>query len=102
MHVVAIGNTLYLVVAGDGNVDMSEGGVCVAESNHRDVHIGSLSHRLVVNAWVSHNQQAWLTVGSLNMEEKKKAGPTQIFHFQIHQNHSLLLMLAPSKNERGS
>lgn len=76
MHVVVIGTTLYLVVAGDGNVDVPEGGVCVTESNHRDVHIGSLSHRLVVNAWVSHNQQAWLTVGSLNMEEEKKAGPT--------------------------
>ena len=55
----------YLVVAWDANVNMTNRGVAVAESNNWDVHVGSFSDRLVINAWVSHNQQTGLSVSSL-------------------------------------
>lgn len=74
---------LYLVVAGDGDIDVSERRVCVAQSDGGDVHVGSLSQRLVVSTRVSHNQEAGLSEGSLNLigectgrESSSKGGGT--------------------------
>ena len=58
-----------LVVAWDGNIHIFQGAVSVAQGNHRDVDIGSLSDGLVVSARVSHYQQAGLTEGSLSKIE---------------------------------
>ena len=55
----------YLVVARDGDVDVSGRGVGVAQSDDRDVDVGGLSYRLVVHAWVRHYQHTGLTECSL-------------------------------------
>lgn len=57
----------YLVVAGDGDINISERRVSVAQSDGGDVHIRSLSQRLVVSTRVGHNQEAGLPEGSLNL-----------------------------------
>lgn len=49
-----------LVVGGDGNVNPVEGGVRVAESDHGDVHVGSLGQALVVKTGVAHDDKAGL------------------------------------------
>mmetsp|Transcript_76566 Transcript_76566/g.155408 ORF Transcript_76566/g.155408 Transcript_76566/m.155408 type:complete len:344 (+) Transcript_76566:305-1336(+) len=51
---------LALVVGGDGNIDVGEGGVGVAERDHRHVHVRRLAHGLVVQQGVGHDQQARL------------------------------------------
>ena len=48
---------LALVIGRDGDVDVRNRGVCVAERDHRDVHVRRLAHRLVVRARVGHDQQ---------------------------------------------
>lgn len=53
---------LRLVVGGDGNVDVAEGGVGVAEGNDGDVHVGRLTDGLVVNAGVGDDDEARLLV----------------------------------------
>mmetsp|Transcript_11386 Transcript_11386/g.16870 ORF Transcript_11386/g.16870 Transcript_11386/m.16870 type:complete len:267 (-) Transcript_11386:9-809(-) len=53
---------LALVVAGDGNVDMLQGGVSVTQGNDRDVGVGSLLHGLAVHAGVSDDEQTRLQV----------------------------------------
>lgn len=58
---------LYLIVAGDGDIDVSERRVCVAQSDGGNVHIRSLSQRLVVSTRVCHDQEAGLPEGSLNL-----------------------------------
>ena len=49
-----------LVVDRDGNVNVLEGGVRVAQSNDGDVHVGGLLHGLVVRAGVGDDEQAGL------------------------------------------
>lgn len=57
----------YLVVAGDGDIDVSERRVGVAQSDGGNVHIRSFGQRLVVSTRVSHDQEAGLPEGSLNL-----------------------------------
>jgi len=56
-----------LVVAGNGNINISQWRVGVAEGNDWDVYIGSFTHRLVVSAGIGDNQQTWLTESSLDL-----------------------------------
>ena len=51
---------LSLVVGRDGDVHMVEGGISVAESNHRDVHVRRLADGLVISAGVREDDQAGL------------------------------------------
>lgn len=57
----------YLVVAWDGNVNVSQRGVCVAEGNGWDVDVRGFSQRLVVSARICHDQEAGLPESSLNL-----------------------------------
>uniref|UniRef100_A0A7R9VPR5 Uncharacterized protein n=1 Tax=Pseudictyota dubia TaxID=2749911 RepID=A0A7R9VPR5_9STRA len=52
---------LVLVVARDGDVNVTERGVRVAESDDGDVDVGSLLHRLVVLAGVADDEDTGLT-----------------------------------------
>lgn len=52
----------WLVVGGDSDVDVSQWGVRVTQSNDRDVNIGCLSDSLMISSRVCDNQQTWLTV----------------------------------------
>lgn len=58
---------MHLVVAGDGNVDVSEGRVGVAERDGGNVYVRSFSQRLVVGTGVSYDQEAGLPEGRLNL-----------------------------------
>lgn len=49
-----------LVVRGDGDVDELEGGIGVAEGNHGDVDVGSLTDGLVINTGVGNDDEAGL------------------------------------------
>ena len=49
-----------LVVGGDGNINPIEWGVRVAEGNDWDVHVGSLSQGLVVQAGVANDHESGL------------------------------------------
>lgn len=57
----------YLVVAWDGNVDVSQRGVGVAEGNGWDVDVRGFSQRLVVSTRICHDQEAGLPESSLNL-----------------------------------
>ncbi|KAG5457891.1 MAG: hypothetical protein BJ554DRAFT_1989, partial [Olpidium bornovanus] len=52
------------VVAGNCDVNEAEGGVRVAESDGRDVHVRSLLDGLLVSAWVGHDHEARLLEGA--------------------------------------
>lgn len=54
---------LGLVVGGDGNIAELEAGVGVAEGDHGDVDIGSLTDGLVVDAGVGDNNETGLLEG---------------------------------------
>lgn len=58
---------LGLVIGRDGNVHIGQSGVCVAEGNGWDVHVGRLLDGLVVCARVCHNQQPRLLKVLLNL-----------------------------------
>lgn len=53
---------LGFVVGGDGNINPVKGGVGVAKGNNGDVHVGSLSEGLMVEAGVAHNNESRLEV----------------------------------------
>ena len=76
-HVRDESNKAHLVVARDGDVDVSSRRVGVAQSDDGDVDVGRLRHRLVVHAWVRHDQHARLTVSSL-----------QTHHIDVHSQIS--------------
>jgi len=57
----------HLVVAGDGDVHVSQGRVGVAKRNAGDVDVGRLSQRLVVGTGVRHDQEAGLPEGGLDL-----------------------------------
>ncbi len=57
----------YLVVAWNGNVDVSQWGVGVAESNGWDVDVRGFGQRLMVSARIGHDQEAGLPESSLNL-----------------------------------
>ena len=61
------GPRAYLVVAGDGDVHVSQGRVGVAERDAGDVDVGGLSQGLVVGTGVRHDQEAGLPEGSLDL-----------------------------------
>ena len=61
------GPRAYLVVAGDGNVHVSQGRVGVAERDAGDVDVGGLSQGLVVGTGVRHDQEAGLPEGRLDL-----------------------------------
>ncbi len=63
---ISLNKQTNLVVAGDGNVHVAQRRVRVAEGNHGDVDIRPLRHRLVVQAWVRHDEQTRLTKRSLS------------------------------------
>jgi len=65
---------LALVVGGDGDVDVAEGRVGVAESNNGDVDVRSLTDRLVVGARVGDNQQARLEETLLDLVSEGTGG----------------------------
>lgn len=57
----------YLVVAWNGDVDVSERGVGVAEGDGGDVDVRGLSQRLVVGTGVCDDQEAGLPEGCLDL-----------------------------------
>jgi hypothetical protein len=69
-----------LVVARDGNVDVTEGRVGVAKSNGGEVDIRSLSERLVVLEGISNEQQTGLVVIGLDVVGERTGGETASNH----------------------
>ena len=69
---------LYLVVAGDGDVHVSEGRVGVAHGDSGDVDVGGLSQGLVVGTGVCHDQEAGLTESSLDLIGEGSGGKTTV------------------------
>ena len=63
----SVEDSTCLIVGWDGNIHMRQRGVCVTESNCRDVHVGGLFDRLVISARVGHNQQPRLLKLLLNL-----------------------------------
>jgi len=57
----------HLVVAGDGNVHISQWRVGVAQGNGGDVDVGCLSQWLMVSARIRHNEEAGLPESSLDL-----------------------------------
>lgn len=57
----------YLVVAGNGNVDVSQRSVCVAQGDGRDVDVRGFRQRLMVSTRIGHDQEAGLSESSLNL-----------------------------------
>ncbi len=57
----------YLVVAWDGDVNISQRGVCVAECNGWDVDVRGFCQRLMVSARICNDQEAGLPESSLNL-----------------------------------
>lgn len=60
-----------LVVTGDSNVNKSQRRLGVAESNNRDVDIGSLSDWLMVSVRVGDNKETRFTECSLKLKIKE-------------------------------
>ena len=50
----------HVIVAWNGEIDAAQRRVCVAESNHRDIHERSLPNCLMIDARVSHDEQSRL------------------------------------------
>jgi hypothetical protein len=65
-----------LGVAWDGDVDVLQWTVGVAESDDRDVDVGSLSDGLVIRQWVGDDQQAWFTESLLGLIGERTRGET--------------------------
>lgn len=63
-----------LVVAWDGNVDVTERSVGVAEGDDGDVGVGSLTDGLVVDSWVSDNNDSGLLEGSDDLVSEGTGG----------------------------
>ena len=59
-----------LVIAWDGDVDVLQAGVGVAEGDDRDVDVRGLGDGLVIDTWVSADQDAGLTEGGLVLVSK--------------------------------
>ena len=57
----------HLVVAGDGDVHVSQGRVGVAERDAGDVDVGGLRQGLMVGTGVSHDQETGLPEGRLDL-----------------------------------
>jgi len=57
----------HLVVTGDSNVNISQWRVSVAQSDGRDVDVGSLSQWLMVSTRVCHNQETGLAESCLDL-----------------------------------
>ena len=66
----------YLVVARNSNINMTQRRVGVTQGNDGDVHIGSLSYRLVIYSWVSNQQETGLTEGCLDLVSEGTWGET--------------------------
>ncbi len=61
----------YLVVCWNGDINISEWRISVAQCNDWDVDIGSLTHGLMISARISHNKEARLTESSLQQIQCK-------------------------------
>lgn len=65
-----------LGVAWNGNVDVLQRAVSVAESNDRDVGVRSLNDWLMIGQRVGDNQQTWLTESLLDLIGESTRGET--------------------------
>lgn len=72
------GRVSDLVVAGDRNIHITQGRVCVAQSNGGDVDIGSLSQWLMVSTRIGHNQEAGLPESSLDLIGESTRGEATV------------------------
>ena len=68
----------HLVVTGDGNVDISQWRISVAQGNGGDVDVRSLSQWLMVSTRISHNQEAGLSESSLDLIGECARGETTV------------------------
>lgn len=68
----------HLVVAGDGNVHVSQWGVSVAQGNGGNVDVGSLSQWLMVSTRVCHDQEAGLPESCLDLIGEGTGGETTV------------------------
>lgn len=57
----------HLVVTGDGNVDVSQGRVGVAQGDGGDVDVGGLGQGLVIGTGVGDDQKTRLPEGGLDL-----------------------------------
>lgn len=64
---MVVGLLHHLVVAGNGDVHVSQWRVGVAQSNGGDVDVGGFSQRLMVSTGVGHDQETGLSEGSLDL-----------------------------------
>ena len=66
----------HLVVAGDGDVDVAQRGINIAQGNDRDVDIRSFNDGLVVGMGVHDDQETGLTESSLDLISESTGGET--------------------------
>lgn len=64
----------HLVVAWDGNVNVTQRRVSVAQGNDRDVDVRSFNDWLVIGTWIHNNQQTRLAESGLDLVSERTRG----------------------------
>lgn len=66
----------HLVVARNGNIDVTKRRVGIGQSDNGDVNVRGFNDGLVISTWIHDHQKTWLAESGLNLVSEGSRGET--------------------------